>query len=142
MFRILVCDDDREIVHAIELYLSEEGYEVLCAYDGMEAAEVVRRENVHLLIVDIMMPKMDGIQAITQIRRFSTIPIICLTAKTEDEDKIAGLNAGADDYMEKPFNPLELIARVKSQLRRYTELGNMPKWAGQTHLFFRGTGGG
>ena len=115
MFRILVCDDDREIVHAIELYLTEEGYEVLCAYDGLEAAEAVRRETVHLLIVDIMMPKMDGIQAITQIRRFSTIPIICLTAKTEDEDKIAGLNAGADDYMEKPFNPLELIARVKSR---------------------------
>lgn len=137
MFRILVCDDDREIVHAIELYLTEEGYEVLCAYDGLEAAEAVRRETVHLLIVDIMMPKMDGIQAITQIRRFSTIPIICLTAKTEDEDKIAGLNAGADDYMEKPFNHLELIARVKSQLRRYTELGNMPKGLAK-HTYFSG----
>ena len=137
MFRILVCDDDREIVRAIELYLSEEGYEVLCAYDGIEAVEAVRREKVHLLVVDIMMPEMDGIQAITRIRRFSSIPIICLTAKTEDEDKIAGLNAGADDYMEKPFNPLELVARVKSQLRRYTELGNMPKGQGE-HIYFSG----
>lgn len=127
MFRVLVCDDDKEIVHAIELYLTEEGYEVLCAYDGARATEYVRQGSIHLMIIDIMMPRMDGIQAILKIREFSSIPIICLTAKTEDQDKIRGLNAGADDYMEKPFNPLELIARVKSQLRRYTQLGNMPR---------------
>lgn len=127
MFRVLVCDDDREIVRAIELYLTGEGYEVVCAYDGAQATEYVRRGDIHLMIVDIMMPRMDGIQAILKIREFSSIPIICLTAKTEDQDKIRGLNAGADDYMEKPFNPLELMARVKSQLRRYTKLGNMPR---------------
>lgn len=127
MFRVLVCDDDREIVRAIELYLTEERYEVVCAYDGARATEFVRRGDIHLMIIDIMMPRMDGIQAILKIREFSSIPIICLTAKTEDQDKIRGLNAGADDYMEKPFNPLELMARVKSQLRRYTKLGNMPK---------------
>lgn len=127
MFRVLVCDDDREIVRAIELYLTEERYEVVCAYDGAQATEFVRKGDIHLMIIDIMMPRMDGIQAILKIREFSSIPIICLTAKTEDQDKIRGLNAGADDYMEKPFNPLELMARIKSQLRRYTKLGNMPK---------------
>ena len=137
MNHILIVEDDKDIREAVAIYLKSQGYEVFQAGDGIEGLEMLEREEIHLAIVDIMMPKMDGIQAITQIRRFSTIPIICLTAKTEDEDKIAGLNAGADDYMEKPFNHLELIARVKSQLRRYTELGNMPKGLAK-HTYFSG----
>ncbi|WP_099470214.1 response regulator transcription factor [Konateibacter massiliensis] len=125
MFRILVCDDDKEIVEAIEIYLIQEGYEVLKAYDGQEAIEVLKREEVNLLIMDVMMPKLDGIRATLQIRQESSIPIIILSAKSEDNDKILGLNIGADDYVTKPFNPLELVARVKSQLRRYTKLGNI-----------------
>lgn len=124
MQTILVCDDDKEIVEAIEIYLQQEGYEVLKAYDGEEALEILKDNEVHLLIMDVMMPRLDGIRATLKIREKSSIPIIILSAKTEDADKILGLNIGADDYVEKPFNPLELVARVKSQLRRYTQLGN------------------
>lgn len=125
MKNILVCDDDREIVDAIEIYLQQEGYRILKAYDGEQALEVLKQEEVHLLIIDIMMPKLDGIRATLKIREESSIPIIILSAKSEDADKILGLNVGADDYVTKPFNPLELVARVKSQLRRYTQLGNV-----------------
>lgn len=121
---ILVCDDDKNIVDAIEIYLSQEGYRVIKAYDGEEAIARLKEEDIQLLIIDVMMPKLDGIHATLQIRQFSSIPIIVLSAKSEDVDKILGLNVGADDYVTKPFNPLELIARVKSNLRRYTKLGN------------------
>ncbi len=124
---ILVCDDDREIVDAIEIYLAQEGFTVFKAYDGIEAIEVLKNEDIQLLVIDVMMPRLDGIHAIMKIRETSSIPIIVLSAKTEDPDKILGLNVGADDYIAKPFNPLELVARVKSQLRRYTKLGNMPE---------------
>lgn len=124
MYNVLVCDDDREIVEAIEIYLSQEGYKVLKAYDGEEALKVLDREKVDLLIIDVMMPKLDGIRATLKIREKKNMPIIILSAKSEDVDKILGLNVGADDYMTKPFNPLELTARVKSQLRRYTQLGS------------------
>lgn len=125
MANILVCDDDREIVEAIEIYLKNEGYTVFKAYDGEEAIEALKREEIHLLIMDVMMPKLDGIHATLRIREYSSIPIIILSAKAEDMDKILGLNIGADDYVTKPFNPLELIARVRSNLRRYTKLGSM-----------------
>ena len=125
MQRILVCDDDREIVEAIDIYLSQEGYEILKAYDGEEALEILKKEEEHLIILDIMMPRLDGMRATRKIREFSSAPIILLSARTEDADKILGLNAGADDYITKPFSPLELIARVKSQLRRYTQLGTL-----------------
>lgn len=124
---ILVCDDDKNIVDAIEIYLTQEGYQVLKAYDGEEAIAKLQKEDIQLLIIDVMMPKLDGIRATLEIRKFSTIPIIVLSAKSEDVDKILGLNVGADDYVTKPFNPLELIARVKSNLRRYTMLGNDTK---------------
>lgn len=124
MYNVLVCDDDREIVEAIEIYLSQEGYKVLKAYDGEEALKVLDREKVDLLIIDVMMPKLDGIRATLKIREKKNMPIIILSAKSEDADKILGLNVGADDYMTKPFNPLKLTARVKSQLRRYTQLGS------------------
>lgn len=124
MKNILVCDDDKEIVDAIEIYLQQEGYNILKAYDGEQALEVLKEQEVHLLIIDVMMPKLDGIRATLKIREESSIPIIILSAKSEDADKILGLNIGADDYVTKPFNPLELVARVKSQLRRYTQLGN------------------
>jgi len=126
MANILVCDDDREIVEAIEIYLKNEGYTIFKAYDGEEAISVLKREDIHLLVIDVMMPKMDGIHATLKIREYSSIPIIILSAKSEDMDKILGLNVGADDYVTKPFNPLELIARVKSNLRRYTKLGSLP----------------
>ena len=116
MARILVCDDDKEIVEAIEIYLTQEGYEVLKAYDGMEALRVLETERVDLLVIDVMMPKLDGIRATLKIREANNMPIIILSAKSEDADKILGLNIGADDYVTKPFNPLELIARVKSQI--------------------------
>ena len=125
MANILVCDDDREIVDAIEIYLSQDGYKIYKAYDGEQAIQILDKEDIHLLIMDIMMPRLDGIRATLKIREYSSIPIIMLSAKTEDTDKILGLNVGADDYVSKPFNPLELIARVKSNLRRYTKLGNM-----------------
>ena len=120
MTNILVCDDDKEIVEAIEIYLTQEGYRILKAYDGTEALEMLEREEVHLLLLDVMMPKLDGIRATLKIREKNVLPIIILSAKSEDADKILGLNVGADDYVTKPFNPLELVARVKSQLRRYT----------------------
>lgn len=125
MFNILVCDDDKEIVDAIDIYLSQEGYHILKAYDGLWAIEIMKKEEVHLILLDIMMPNLDGIRATRKIRETSSVPIIMLSAKSEDVDKILGLNIGADDYITKPFNPLELIARVKSQLRRYTQLGNL-----------------
>lgn len=124
MNRILVCDDDKEIVEAIEIYLQQEGYDILKAFDGEEALNILEQEEVDLLIIDVMMPHLDGIHATLKIREKSSIPIIMLSAKSEDSDKILGLNIGADDYLTKPFNPLELVARVKSQLRRYTKLGN------------------
>lgn len=123
MYNILVCDDDKEIVEAIEIYLTQEGYRILKAYDGTEALEMLEREEVHLLLLDVMMPKLDGIRVTLKIREKNSIPIIILSAKSEDADKILGLNVGADDYVTKPFSPLELVARVKSQLRRYTQLG-------------------
>lgn len=125
MLNILVCDDDKEIVDAIDIYLSQEGYHILKAYDGLQAIEIMKKEEVHLILLDIMMPNLDGIRATRKIRETSSVPIIMLSAKSEDVDKILGLNIGADDYITKPFNPLELIARVKSQLRRYTQLGNL-----------------
>ena len=128
--KILVCDDEREIVEAIEIYLLNEGYEVLKAYDGREALQLLEENEVHLVIMDIMMPNMDGIRATMKLRESGNIPVIMLSAKSEDNDKILGLNSGADDYITKPFNPLELIARVKSQLRRYTSLGSMEATTG------------
>lgn len=125
MINILVCDDDKDIVDAIEIYLAPEGYHILKAYDGIQAIEMMRSNDIQLLIMDVMMLRMDGIRATLKIREESNIPIIILSAKTEDTDKIFGLNVGADDYVTKPFNSLELVARVKSQLRRYTKLGTM-----------------
>lgn len=125
MLSILVCEDEIEIADAIEIYLLNEGYEVVKAHDGFEALSIVEKKEVHLIIMDIMMPKMDGMRATMKIRENKNIPIIMLSAKSEDYDKIMGLNMGADDYITKPFNPLELIARVKSQLRRFTALGSM-----------------
>ena len=125
MANILVCDDDSEIVDAIEIYLSQDGYKIYKAYDGEQAIQILDKEDIHLLIMDIMMPRLDGIRATLKIREYSSIPIIILSAKSEDTDKILGLNIGADDYICKPFNPLELVARVKSNLRRYTSLGSL-----------------
>lgn len=125
MANILVCDDDRVIVDAIEIYLSQDGYKIYKAYDGEQAIQILDKEDIHLLIMDIMMPRLDGIRATLKIREYSSIPIIILSAKSEDTDKILGLNIGADDYICKPFNPLELVARVKSNLRRYTSLGSL-----------------
>lgn len=127
MSKILVCDDDKEIVEAIEIYLTQEGYEVVKAYDGQEALKVLKETPIDLLVIDVMMPRLDGIRATLKIREENNIPIIILSAKSEDADKILGLNVGADDYVTKPFNPLELVARVKSQLRRYTSLGSTVK---------------
>lgn len=123
MATILVCDDDKDIVEAIDIYLSQEGHTILKAYDGQQALEILRSSSVDLLIIDVMMPRLDGIRATLKIREENALPIIILSAKSEDADKILGLNVGADDYVTKPFNPLELIARVRSQLRRYTQLG-------------------
>lgn len=125
MTNILVCDDDKEIVDSIEIYLQQEGYQIYKAYDGEQAIKVLKEMNIQLLIIDIMMPRLDGIHATLKIREFSSVPIIFLSAKSEDTDKILGLNMGADDYITKPFNPLELVARVKSNLRRYTQLGSL-----------------
>lgn len=124
MQNILVVDDDREIVESISIYLRAEGYEVIKAYDGLEALDAAVQKTVHLIILDIMMPEMDGIETLMNIRRTKNIPVILLSAKGEDADKILGLTAGADDYVTKPFNPAELVARAKSQLRRYTQLGS------------------
>jgi DNA-binding response OmpR family regulator len=131
MAKILVCDDEKEIVEAIDIYLTQEGYEVLKAFDGEEALRVLKTQKADLLVLDVMMPKLDGIRATLKIREQNNMPIIILSAKSEDADKILGLNVGADDYMTKPFNPLELVARVKSQLRRYTQLGSTVEQTGQ-----------
>lgn len=125
MDEILVCDDEREIVDAIEIYLSQENFLVRKAYNGEQALEMVKKHNIKLVVLDIMMPVLDGIRTAMKIREVSAVPIIFLSAKSEDSDKILGLNIGADDYVTKPFNPLELIARVKSNLRRYTVLGSL-----------------
>ena len=139
-YNILVCDDDKEIVEAIEIYLQQEGYNVLKAYNGKEAMEIVSTQTVHLIILDLMMPELDGIHTTLEIRKKSSIPIIILSAKSQDADKILGLNIGADDYVTKPFNPLELVARVKSQLRRYTTLGNISEGeeTGEEHVYRTG----
>lgn len=125
MTNILVCDDDKEIVEAIEIYLAQEGYHVIKAYDGEQAIRALKENDVQLLIIDVMMPKLDGLSAVMKIREKKNLPIIILSAKGEDSDKILGLSMGADDYISKPFNPMELVARVKSQLRRYTDLGDI-----------------
>ena len=123
MYNVLVCDDEKDIVSALRIYLTSEGYNVIEAFNGNEAVEVVENNEIHLVLMDIMMPVMDGIQAMVKIREMSNVPVILLTAKSEDTDKILGLTVGADDYVTKPFNPVELQARVKSQLRRYMLLG-------------------
>ncbi len=126
MYNVLVCDDDKAIVRSIEIYLKADGYNTLAAYNGVEAVNILMENEVHCIIMDIMMPGMDGISATLKIRERSNVPIIFLSAKSEDADKIAGLGIGADDYVTKPFNPLEVCARVKSQIRRYTTLGTVP----------------
>jgi len=123
VYNILICDDDRDIVSALDIYLTSEGYRTIPAYDGRQALEAVEENDVHLILMDIMMPNLDGIRATAKLRENCNVPIILLTAKSEDADKVLGLNIGADDYITKPFNPMEVIARVKSQLRRYTLLG-------------------
>lgn len=135
MNHILICDDDKSIVDSLEIYLQQEGYHVFKAYDGIQALKVLEQEDIRLIIMDIMMPRLDGIRTILKIREESNIPIIVLSAKTADSDKIFGLNVGADDYVSKPFNPLELVARVNSQMRRYTKLGNVVETG---HIFRAG----
>ena len=123
MHTILICDDEKDIVAALKIYLEAEGYRTLAAYSGAEALDILAREDVQLVLLDIMMPVMDGITAMAKLRQTSNVPVILLTAKSEDTDKVLGLNVGADDYITKPFNPVELLARVRSQLRRYLQLG-------------------
>ena len=130
MYNILICDDQPDIVNALKIYLNPEGYTLFTAYNGREALEVVEAEDIHLILLDVMMPVMDGITALARIREFSNVPIILLTAKSETEDKVLGLNVGADDYITKPFVPVEVLARVRSQLRRYARLGSKPKEEG------------
>ena len=125
MYNILICDDERDIVNALKIYLSAENYKLFEAYNGNEALEIVKQQDIHLILMDIMMPQMDGITAMVEMRKEKNIPVILLTAKSEDNDKVLGLNVGADDYITKPFNPMEVLARVKSQLRRYTQLGSV-----------------
>ena len=134
MYNILICDDEKDIVSALKIYLTSDGYQVLEAYNGKEAIEIVEQNEVHLVLMDIMMPVMDGIQAMVKIREISNVPVILLTAKSEDTDKILGLTVGADDYVTKPFNPVELQARVKSQLRRYMQLGSGSKNIGKSRM--------
>ncbi|MFQ8601875.1 MAG: response regulator transcription factor [Anaerovoracaceae bacterium] len=126
MYNILICDDEKDIVSALKIYLASDDYNLYEAYDGVQALEIAEKNDIHLVLLDIMMPRMDGIQVISKLRETCNIPVIFLTAKGEDTDKILGLNIGADDYITKPFNPVELLARVKSQLRRYMELGSAP----------------
>lgn len=125
MYKILICDDEKDIVSALDIYLKAEGYDTILAYNGNEALRLITENEIHLVLMDIMMPVCDGITAMIKLREFSNIPVILLTAKSEDTDKVLGLNVGADDYITKPFNPIELIARVRSQLRRYTKLGGI-----------------
>ena len=127
MYNILICDDQPDIVNALKIYLTPEGYNLFEASTGAEALEIAKREDLHLILLDIMMPQMDGITATAKIREFSNVPIILLTAKSETEDKVLGLNVGADDYITKPFVPVEVLARVRSQLRRYARLGSIPE---------------
>ena len=127
MYNILICDDERDIVSALKIYLSGEDYNLFEAYDGREALEIVRRHDIHLILMDVMMPRLDGIAATARLREESNVPIIMLTAKSESGDKVLGLNVGADDYITKPFDPAEVVARVRSQLRRYTKLGAAPE---------------
>ena len=124
MYNILICDDDRDIVNALKIYLSDGSYRLYEAFDGQEALEIMSRQDIHLVLMDIMMPRMDGISAMVRLREHTNVPVILITAKSEDHDKILGLNVGADDYITKPFNPMEVVARVKSQLRRYMQLGS------------------
>ena len=123
MYKILICDDEKDIVSALEIYLKSEGYDTVSAFEGVSALKILDEQEIHLVLMDIMMPLMDGITALTEIRKNSNVPVIMLTAKSEDTDKILGLNIGADDYITKPFNPVEVLARVRSQLRRYMQLG-------------------
>ena len=123
MYNILICDDEKDIVSALKIYLEAEGYTTFAAHDGREALDVLRREKIHLVLMDVMMPALDGIAATAKLREESNVPVILLTAKSEDTDKVLGLNVGADDYVTKPFNPVELCARVRSQLRRYMQFG-------------------
>lgn len=123
MYNILICDDEKDIVSAVRIYLSGEGYRVFTASNGREALDIARQEDLQLILLDVMMPETNGITALTELREFSNVPVILLTAKSEDTDKVLGLNLGADDYITKPFNPVELLARVRSQLRRYLTLG-------------------
>jgi len=134
MYTILVVDDEKDIVSALEIYLKAEGYRVLSACNGKEALAATAREDVHLILMDIMMPVMDGLTAMAQLRQTSNVPVILLTAKGEDTDKVLGLNVGADDYITKPFNPIEVMARVKSQLRRYLQLGGGQAASGVLHI--------
>ena len=127
MYNILICDDDKDIVSALDIYLTSDGYKTFKAYDGLEALKIVDQQDIQLVLLDVMMPGLDGIRTTAKLRESKNIPIILLTAKSEDSDKILGLNIGADDYITKPFNPIEVIARVKSQLRRYTTLGGREK---------------
>lgn len=124
MYNVLVCDDEKDIVSALNIYLTSDGYHVFEAYNGKEALDIIHTQDIHLVLMDIMMPEMDGIQTMVKIREFSNVPVILLTAKGEDTDKVLGLTVGADDYITKPFNPVEMQARVKSQLRRYMTLGS------------------
>ena len=126
MYNVLICDDQPDIVNALKIYLKAEGYQLYEAFTGQEALEIVKHNNIHLILLDIMMPVMDGITATAKIREFSNAPIILLTAKSETEDKVLGLNVGADDYITKPFVPVEVLARVRSQLRRYAQFGSRP----------------
>lgn len=132
MYHILVCDDQRDIVSALKIYLAPEGYQIFEAYNGLQALEIAQQEDIHLILLDIMMPEMDGITVTSKIREFSNVPIILLTAKSETEDMVLGLNVGADDYIAKPFVPLEVLARVRSQLRRYSKLGSRPEESSDT----------
>ena len=124
MYNILICDDEPDIVKALKIYLADPNYKIFTAYDGLQAIDIINQETIHLVLLDIMMPQMDGISAMVKIRETSNVPIILVTAKSEDCDKILGLNVGADDYITKPFNPIEVVARVRSQLRRYMQLGS------------------
>jgi len=134
MYHVLICDDQADIVNALKIYLAPEGYQLFQAYTGKQAVEIVRKEEIHLILLDVMMPEMDGIAATAKIREFSNVPIILLTAKSETEDKVLGLNVGADDYITKPFEPAEVLARVRSHLRRYSQLGSKPEDNGELTL--------
>ena len=140
-YTVLICDDEEDILSALKIYLSQEGYKVICAKNGLEAVEAVKNETVHLIILDVMMPVMDGILAAVNIRKISNTPILFLSAKSEDSDRVMGLNMGGDDYITKPFNPLELLARVRAALRRYARLGGLSETAAPKDKDVYQTGG-